>query len=161
MPFLRSDSRASHRRRWLKRSRRSITADPAWAKQRIAWETAHKIRTPEDKYGYPRAYSNSPDLISRKQLTVLDPTAGGGSIPFEALRLGHKVIANELNPVAAVILHATLEYPARYGPDLSTEILKWGNQLREKMVEQTNDLFPASRLKDSELQHLKEYLKNC
>ena len=31
-------------------------------------------------------------------ITVFDPTAGGGSIPFEALRLGHTVIANELNP---------------------------------------------------------------
>ncbi len=49
----------------------------------------------------------------------LDPTAGGGSIPFEALRLGHHVIANELNPVATTILYATLDYPARFGMTLA------------------------------------------
>jgi len=47
-----------------------------------------------------------------RALSVLDPFAGGGSIPFEALRYGFTTIANDLNPVAAVILKATLDYPA-------------------------------------------------
>ena len=34
---------------------------------------------------------------------VLDVTAGGGSIPFEAGRLGLRSYANELNPVAGII----------------------------------------------------------
>ncbi|MFW5931206.1 MAG: hypothetical protein ACOCQI_05575, partial [Desulfosalsimonas sp.] len=97
-------------------------ADPAWAKERIEFENANKIRTNEDKYGYPRAYSNSPIAKQNSDITVLDPTAGGGSIPFEALRLGHNIIANELNPVAGVILHATLEYPVKYGHDLTKDI---------------------------------------
>ena len=42
---------------------------------------------------------------------VLDVTAGGGSIPFEAGRLGFRTIANELNPVACHILRATCEWP--------------------------------------------------
>ena len=50
--------------------------------------------------------------------TVLDVTAGGGSIPFEAGRLGLKTIANELNPVAAFILRATCEWPQRHGHEL-------------------------------------------
>ena len=50
---------------------------------------------------------------------VLDVTAGGGSIPFEAGRLGVRNIANELNPVATLILRATCEWPQRYGPALS------------------------------------------
>ena len=49
---------------------------------------------------------------------VLDVTAGGGSIPFEAGRLGIRNVANELNPVATLILRATCEWPQRYGPDL-------------------------------------------
>ena len=49
---------------------------------------------------------------------VLDVTAGGGSIPFEAGRLGINNIANELNPVATLILRATCEWPQRYGPAL-------------------------------------------
>ena len=53
--------------------------------------------------------------VNANNFTVLDTTAGDGSIPFEALCPGHTVIANELNPVATVILYATLDYPARFG----------------------------------------------
>ncbi|ABQ88675.1 DUF1156 domain-containing protein [Roseiflexus sp. RS-1] len=46
---------------------------------------------------------------------ILDPFAGGGSYPLEALRLGCDAYANDYNPVAALILKATLEYPQRFG----------------------------------------------
>jgi hypothetical protein len=36
-----------------------IMGDPAWAKERIEFENTHKIRTPEDKYQYPRAYTHT------------------------------------------------------------------------------------------------------
>ena len=52
---------------------------------------------------------------------VLDVTAGGGSIPFEAGRLGLQTIANELNPVAALILRATCQWPQQHGPALLDE----------------------------------------
>ncbi|HAR68337.1 MAG TPA: hypothetical protein DCR99_01135 [Thermus scotoductus] len=49
---------------------------------------------------------------------VLDPFAGGGAIPLEALRLGCETHALDINPVAYLILKATLEYPQRFGqPD--------------------------------------------
>jgi putative DNA methylase len=136
----------------------AVAADPAWAKERIESENSHGIRTQENKYGYDRAYSVAVNSYSNTQFTVLDPTAGGGSIPFEALRLGHKVIANELNPVATVILHATLEYPAKYGPELGSDIQHWGNILRNKMIEAIVDLFPASELVNEELSRLNQYL---
>jgi adenine-specific DNA methylase len=41
----------------------------------------------------------------------LDPFAGGGAIPFEAMALGCEVWANDLNPVAVFLLQATLKYP--------------------------------------------------
>ncbi|WP_243137557.1 DUF1156 domain-containing protein [Desulfofundulus thermobenzoicus] len=44
---------------------------------------------------------------------VLDPFAGGGSIPLEAMRLGCEVTAIDLNPVAWFILKCTLEYPQK------------------------------------------------
>ncbi|GIX50688.1 MAG: hypothetical protein KatS3mg132_882 [Limisphaera sp.] len=47
--------------------------------------------------------------------TVLDPFAGGGSIPLEAGRLGCQAIANDYNPVAYLILRATCEFPQKYG----------------------------------------------
>ena len=43
---------------------------------------------------------------------VLDPFAGGGAIPLEALRLGCEVEAADLNPVAWFILRCTLHYPS-------------------------------------------------
>ena len=44
---------------------------------------------------------------------VLDPFAGGGAIPLEAMRLGCEVTAVDLNPVAWFILKCTLDYPRR------------------------------------------------
>ncbi len=44
---------------------------------------------------------------------VLDPFAGGGAIPLEAMRLGCDVTAVDINPVAWFILKCTLEYPQR------------------------------------------------
>src|SRR6185369_6996187 len=46
---------------------------------------------------------------------VVDPFAGGGSIPLEALRLGCEAFASDLNPVACLILKTLLEDIPRYG----------------------------------------------
>lgn len=122
---------------------RARMGDPAWAKERIELENKYGIRTKEDKYKYPRAYQA---LIepSERPLTILDPTAGGGSIPFEALRLGHRVIANEINPVASVILKATADYPTRFGNALVDEIDFWGRDLCARVKESMDQFFPAS-----------------
>ena len=56
---------------------------------------------------------------------VLDPFAGGGSLPLEAARLGTEAHALDLNPVAVLTLLATVDYPMRYAkarfplPDLT------------------------------------------
>lgn len=116
-----------------------VTADPAHINERIAFRKSERIKKisgnefkwdNEDLYCYDRAFSHH-SLITTNPQTILDPTSGGGSIPFEALRLGHKVIANELNPVATVILYATLNYPARYGKELISDIQQWGERLIE------------------------------
>ena len=44
---------------------------------------------------------------------VLDPFAGGGAIPLEAMRLGCDVTAIDINPVSWFLLKCTLEYPQR------------------------------------------------
>ena len=64
------------------------------------------------------------DLIKKQlgknpeEITVVDPMAGGGSIPLEALRLGFRTIAGDYNPVSYLILRATIEFPAKYGRKL-------------------------------------------
>ncbi len=45
---------------------------------------------------------------------VLDPFAGGGAIPLEAMRLGCEVTAADINPVAWFLLRCTLEYPQQF-----------------------------------------------
>jgi putative DNA methylase len=45
---------------------------------------------------------------------ILDPFAGGGSIPLEAVRLGLKTFAGDLNPVAVMVERGMLEVPQRF-----------------------------------------------
>jgi putative DNA methylase len=45
---------------------------------------------------------------------VLDPFAGGGAIPLEAMRLGCEVTSADLNPVAWFIQKCTLDYPQQF-----------------------------------------------
>ncbi len=73
------------------------------------------------------------DYFKGKKL--LDPFAGFGSIPLEALRLGMDVTAVELLPTAYVFLKAVLEYPARYGRRLVGDVEKWGRWVAEKLRE--------------------------
>jgi putative DNA methylase len=65
------------------------------------------------------------------EITVIDPMAGGGSIPLEALRLGFRSVAIEYNPVAYLILKATLEYPAKYGLKLYEDVKREAKGLIE------------------------------
>jgi adenine-specific DNA methylase len=71
--------------------------------------------------------------------TVLDPFAGGGSIPFEAIRVGVDAIAIDYNPLAHLIERATLEYPSKYGEQLYKDVekgLKWVIEETKKEMEQ-------------------------
>lgn len=115
--------------------------DPAWFKELMELAKQARVRVP-NLYGYDRAYQNAAPLTKDPKV-ILDPTSGGGSIPFEALRLGHKVIANELNPVASVILKATLDYPARFGSELLKDIQRWGERLESTLDARMRPFFPS------------------
>ncbi|QGP91458.1 hypothetical protein MGLY_07910 [Neomoorella glycerini] len=146
-----------------------VAADPAHVNERLEFAKSERIKSilgsvikwdDEDLYAYGRAYAHHPAPVN-EPLTVLDPTTGGGSIPFEAMRLGHRVIANELNPVAAVILHATLDYPARFGLNLLKDLEKWGNRLVSHVEQQMADVTPFSPLPREELEHLRRHCSKC
>lgn len=49
--------------------------------------------------------------LGRSRLDVLDPFAGGGTIPLVALRAGHRVRAQDLNPWAAAGMEQMFELP--------------------------------------------------
>ena len=73
---------------------------------------------------------------------VVDPFAGGGSIPLEALRLGCDATATDLNPVACLILKTMLEDLPRAKPDLASEVRRVGEEIREEVRRELADLYP-------------------
>ena len=74
---------------------------------------------------------------------VVDPFAGGGSIPLEVLRLGCETFASDLNPVACLILKVMLEDIPRQGSGLAEELRKVGAKIKTKVEEDLADLYPA------------------
>lgn len=74
---------------------------------------------------------------------VVDPFAGGGSIPLEALRLGCQTFASDLNPVACLILKTMLEDIPRQGPDLAEELRRVGTEVKEVAERELADFYPA------------------
>jgi adenine-specific DNA methylase len=73
---------------------------------------------------------------------VLDPFAGGGAIPLEALRLGCETYASDYNPVAVLILKAVLEYPQKYGEKLVEDVRKWGEWVLEEAKKEIGRFYP-------------------
>ena len=86
------------------------------------------LRLVRDLAPWEAVQKNNPDLEKARALIreafggraprVLDPFAGGGSIPLEALRLGCETYALDYNPVAVLINKAVLEFPQKFArPD--------------------------------------------
>ena len=73
---------------------------------------------------------------------VVDPFAGGGSIPLEALRLGCDTFASDLNPVACLILKVMLEDIPRHGAGLADELRKVGAEIKAQAEKELADLYP-------------------
>ncbi len=108
-------------------------------------------------FGCGRAFSNpihEQDLAkaheAMKQLwgetpKIIDPMAGGGSIPLEAARLGLRSFANEYNPVACSILDATVSYPFQFEPELAEKVRQWGRKWRTRCVERLDQFFPKEK----------------
>ena len=73
---------------------------------------------------------------------VVDPFAGGGSIPLEALRLGCEAFASDLNPVACLILKVMLEDIPRHGPGLADELRRAGGEIKAAAEKELAELYP-------------------
>lgn len=98
--------------------------------------------------------------------TVYDPFSGGGSIPFEAQRLGLSARASDLNPVAVVISKAMIELPPkfsgrdpvhegakergfyRHAEGLAEDVRFYGEWIRDRALQRIGALYPKARLPD-------------
>ena len=130
-----------------------IHGDPVATRKRLEVAKRSGENLGQNPYGYRRAFTYSPSTddiawvsaanTALAQPKILDPTAGGGSIPIEVGRLALAGHANDLNPVATLILRATAEWPTKHGCLLFAEF----DDLASKFVRQCESryigVFPA------------------
>lgn len=99
---------------------------------------------------------------------ILDPFAGGGTIPLEAQRLGLEAQASDLNPVAVLINKALIEIPPRFrdqkpvfpgiaesqirewknAEGLAADVRAYGEWMREEAERRIGHLYPKATLSD-------------
>jgi putative DNA methylase len=99
---------------------------------------------------------------------ILDPFAGGGSIPLEAQRLGLEAHASDLNPVAVLINKALIEIPPKWAgrppvfpgaaesrlgdwpgaTGLAEDVRRYGQWMREEAERRIGRLYPKATLPD-------------
>ena len=95
----------------------------------VPWETVVDQEKPfidKARQNIINQYGSSPK--------ILDPFAGGGSIPLEALRLGCETYASDSNPVAVFIQKALLEFPQKFGIEI-----KIPNTFQDELIEETKE----------------------
>ncbi len=128
-----------------------IHGDPVAARSKIDNARRTGVRV-KDPYGYDRAFKYVPGpadvewfaaecLANFDDPVVLDPTAGGGSIPFETARLGLPALANDLNPVAALVMKATVDWPAAWSSGIGAMFEELAQRWRLQLEERLSDLF--------------------
>lgn len=99
---------------------------------------------------------------------ILDPFAGGGTIPLEAQRLGLRAHASDLNPVAVLINKALIEVPGRFrgqvpvfpgvaaseirtwkgAEGLAADVRAYGDWMRSEAEARIGNLYPKAKLDD-------------
>jgi putative DNA methylase len=100
---------------------------------------------------------------------ILDPFAGGGTIPLEAQRLGLEARASDLNPVAVLINMALMDIPHRFAGQapvfpgaainrlhdtwpratgLADDVRRYGEWMREQAAGRIGYLYPKATLPD-------------
>jgi putative DNA methylase len=123
----------------------------------------------KDEKLYQEAYNEILKSTNNSPPPVLDPFAGGGSIPLEAQRLGLEAHASDLNPVAVLINKALIEIPPRFkdmppvNPDsrkalhnetwigaagLAEDVRYYGEWMRQRAFEKIGRLYPKATLPD-------------
>lgn len=99
---------------------------------------------------------------------IIDPFAGGGTIPLEAQRLGLEARASDLNPVAVLINKALIEIPPKFRDcppvfpgitesqipswrgtaGLAADVRAYGEWVREQAEQRIGHLYPKATMPD-------------
>lgn len=148
----------------------------------ITGDTVEKYKTVDDRpkgqlvyehYGYRRPFTQQTKKEDVEAIheaarntwggelpTVFDMTAGGGAIPFESRRYELPTVANELNPVASVLLKAVLEHPT-IGTDLSDDLQKWGAEINRIATGNLQEFYPGGSGGRNPVNYLWAHTINC
>jgi putative DNA methylase len=125
----------------------------------VVWENIH------DEKLLNEAHDEILKSTSGNPPPILDPFAGGGSIPLEAQRLGLEAHASDLNPVAVLINKALIEIPSKWAghapvfPNAASERLSWpgatglaedvrryGKWMRDEAEKRIGHLYPKVKI---------------
>lgn len=128
-----------------------------------------KIHTKQEVF--EEAYQEILKHCNGKLPTVLDPFAGGGSIPLEGMRLGLPVQASDLNPVAVLINKAQLEILPEFadqvpinpgikgkeaftewklGKGIAEDLRYYGNWINEEAKKRIGHYYPKVKIGNKE-----------
>lgn len=121
----------------------------------IIWENSNDEKLLEQAREEIRKSNNG------KLPAVVDPFAGGGSIPLEAQRLGLESHASDLNPLAVLINKALIEIPPKFAgwspvfpgaaeeqsswlraEGLAADVQHYGQWLRDEAEKRIGHLYP-------------------
>ena len=133
-----------------RRAMDAVKARGGWSNISFTNDRAFKHNPTDDERQWFKDNLATPDPL------VLDITAGGGSIPFEAGRLGLRTHANDLNPVATLILRATCQWPQQFGNDL----LEHYDVVRERFQTRVEELLEGVYAEEPLPPDLVEYNKS-
>lgn len=94
-----------------------------------------KIAKNENSHIIDKARNLILKKYNKKPPKVLDPYAGGGTIPLESVRIGMEAYASDYNPVAVFIEKATIEWPNKF--DISIKLPEDINSLKNNSIEKS------------------------
>jgi len=100
------------------------------------WNNASKLKYLE----ISRSLINAANTVEKP--LVVDPFAGGGSIPLEALRIGCDVFASDLNPVSSLIMKVMLDDIPRIGTNLVDDLRFIGDAITNSAKEKLKFYYP-------------------
>ncbi|MDV6297343.1 MULTISPECIES: DUF1156 domain-containing protein [Rhodococcus] len=130
--------------------------------QLVAWENTG------DQNLLRRAHEEILSSTNGNPPAILDPFAGGGSIPLEAQRLGLEAHASDLNPVAVLINKALIEIPPKFAgrppvfpgaaeaqintwpraTGLAEDVRRYGQWVRDEAQKRIGHLYPKANVLD-------------
>jgi putative DNA methylase len=128
----------------------------------VVWENT------TDEALLKQAHAEIAACFEGKPPAILDPFAGGGSIPLEAQRLGLEAHASDLNPVAVLINKALIEIPPKFAGQppvfpgaaeeklgdwpratgLAEDVRRYGQWMRNEAKKRIGRLYPKAKMPD-------------